>query len=251
MSKLPVTESDLHAYVDGVLPEARRAELEEYLASHPDEAERVASYRRQNEMLHARFDPVLDEIIPQRLKARPARWFRPALRHAAVVAWIAIGGVIGWHLHALEPDRRMEATAWPKRAAIAHVVYSPEVRHPVEVGADQETHLVNWLSKRLGAELRVPHLGDLGYSLVGGRLLPGDRGPAAQFMYQDVRGQRLTLYVRVNPADGRDTAFRFAQEHNVGVFYWVDRKLGYALSGEVEKNELLRVATAVYRRLNP
>jgi anti-sigma factor RsiW len=131
------------------------------------------------------------------------------------------------------------------------VVYSPEVRHPVEVGADQETHLVNWLSKRLGAQLKVPHLGSIGYTLVGGRLLPGERGPVAQFMYQDGKGQRLTLYVRTNPDDTRETAFRFAQENKVGVFYWLDHKLGYALSGEVEKAELLRVATAVYRQLNP
>ena len=131
------------------------------------------------------------------------------------------------------------------------MVYSPEVRHPVEVGADQEAHLVRWLSKRLGTTLKVPHLGGLGYSLVGGRLLPGDRGPVAQFMYQDGKGQRLTLYVRVNPDDSRETAFRFAQERGVGVFYWLDRKLGYALSGEVEKRELLRIATGVYRQLNP
>jgi anti-sigma factor RsiW len=81
--------------------------------------------------------------------------------------------------------------------------------------------------------------------------LPGERGAVAQFMYQDVKGQRLTLYVRTNPDDARETAFRFAQEHNVGVFYWLDRKLGYALSGEIGKAELLRVATAVYRQLNP
>lgn len=41
-------------------------------------------------------------------------------------------------------------------AAVAYAVYSPEKRHPVEVGADQEQHLVNWLSKRLGAILKAP-----------------------------------------------------------------------------------------------
>jgi anti-sigma factor RsiW len=61
----------------------------------------------------------------------------------------------------------------------------------------------------------------------------------------------LTLYVRVNVEDNRETAFRFAQENRVGVFYWLDRKLGYALSGEVDRTELLRIATAVYRQLNP
>lgn len=251
MSILPVTESELQAYVDGVLPESRRAQVEAYLAGHAEDAERVAAYRRQNESLRAQFGPVAEEPIPERLRVPPARRGRLWLQVAAAVACTTLGGVIGWHLQGYYHEQRLESSAWARRAAIAHVVYSPEVRHPVEVGADQEAHLVNWLSKRLGAPLKVPHLGGIGYTLVGGRLLPGDRGPVAQFMYQDAKGQRLTLYVRTNPDDTRETAFRFAQENNVGVFYWLDRKLGYALSGEVEKAELLRVATTVYRQLNP
>lgn len=251
MNMLPLTEADLHALVDGRLPETRRTEVEAYLANHPDDAERVAAYCRQNEALRAQFGPIAEETVPERLQLwhiRPARhWFR----FAAVAAWVMLGGVTGWHLHAYRSEQHLESSAWARRAAVAHVVYSPEVRHPVEVGADQETHLVNWLSKRLGAQLKVPHLGNIGYTLVGGRLLPGDRGPVAQFMYQDAKGQRLTLYVRTNSDDSRETAFRFAQENNIGVFYWLDRKLGYALSGEVEKTELLRVATTVYRQLNP
>lgn len=251
MSRLPVTEADLHAYVDGVLPAERIAEVEAYLAEHPEEAARVAAYRAQLTALHREFDALLDEPVPARFQIVRPWWLRPLARYAAVAAWIALGGVAGWQLHEFSAPARTETATWPRRAAIAHVVYSPEVRHPVEVGADQEAHLVAWLSKRLGAPIKAPQLGGLGYSLVGGRLLPGERGPVAQFMYQDGKGQRLTLYVRVNPDESRETAFRFAQEHGVGVFYWLDRKLGYALSGEVDKNELLRVATAVYRQLNP
>ncbi len=70
-------------------------------------------------------------------------------------------------------------------------------------------------------------------------------------MYQDAQGQRLTLYVRTNREHNQETAFRFAQEGNVRVFYWIDRGLGYALSGEIRKEDLLRVATAVYQHLNP
>lgn len=252
MSNFTITEADLHAYVDGALPEARRAEVEIYLAARPQEAERVQAYRQQNEELHRLFDPVLDETAPERLRVplTARRGFFP-LRYAAVVAWVTLGGVIGWQLGGMQHSTTANSAAFARRAAIAHVVYSPEVRHPVEVGADQETHLVNWLSKRLGAQLKVPHLGDLGYTLVGGRLLPGDNGPVAQFMYQDAKGQRLTLYVRTNAEERRETAFRFAKENNVAVFYWLDGRLGYALSAEIAKDELLRVATAVYRQLNP
>src|SRR6202008_1834129 len=94
--------------------------------------------------------------------------------------WIALGiglgGLGGWQLHArgaVTPPQA-EVPGFVKRAAGPAPVYSPEVRHPVEVGADKEQHLVAWLSKRLGAQLRAPKLEALGYSLVGGRLLPGD-----------------------------------------------------------------------------
>ncbi len=247
----PVTEAELHAYVDGALSSPRAAEVEAHLAEHPEDAARVAAYRGQAAALHREFDPVLDEPLSRQIEVPRRAWVRPLLRYVAVIAWFTLGAVAGWQLHAYTAGRQAEATSWARRAAIAHVVYSPEVRHPVEVGADQEAHLVTWLSKRLGASLKIPHLGEIGYSLVGGRLLPGERGPVAQFMYQDSKGQRLTLYVRVNPDDSSVTAFRFAQESGVGVFYWLDSKLGYALSGEVEKAELLRVANAVYRQLNP
>jgi anti-sigma factor RsiW len=249
MNATPVTEADLHAYVDAVSPPARSAEVEAYLAERPEEAARVRSYREQILALRREFDPVLDEPVPERLL--PQRRRRTHVRYAAAAACIVLGGVIGWYLRAYTSDRLLEPAAWAHRAVVAHIVYSPEVRHPVEVGADQEAHLVAWLSKRLGAQLNVPRLGSLGYTLVGGRLLPGERGPVAQFMYQDAKGTRLTLYVRANADGNRETAFRFAQERGIGVFYWLDHQLGYALSGDVEKSELLRVATAVYKQLNP
>lgn len=249
--KPPVTEAELHAYVDGALPALRSAEVDAYLAAHPEDAARVAAYKEQLAVLRREYDPVLNEPLPDALRFPGRAKTRPLLRYAAVFAGFALGVAVGWQLRAYNTDRQVDSTTWARRAAIAHVVYSPEVRHPVEVGADQEAHLVRWLSKRLGTSLRIPHLGEIGYSLVGGRLLPGDRGPVAQFMYQDGKGLRLTLYVRVNPDESRETAFHFAQERGVGVFYWLDRKLGYALSGEVNKPELLRVATAVYRQLNP
>src|SRR6478752_847546 len=179
MSERQVTEPELHAYVDGALSAARAAEIETYLAAHPEDAARVAAYREQVVALRREFNRVLDEPLPRRLQMARGSWPRLMLRYAAVIAWITLGGVVGWQLHAYNAvGTRSDASNWARRAALAHAVYSPEVRHPVEVGADQEAHLVAWLSKRLGTQLRVPHLGGIGYSLVGGRLLPGDQGPA-------------------------------------------------------------------------
>ena len=205
-----------------------------------------------------RFEPVLEEPVPARLVRAARRGTR--LRSLAVAAgWVALGVAIGtmagWQLHALRapaPVAQPEAPVIARRAALAHATYAPEVRHPVEVGADQEEHLVAWLSKRLGGDVRAPRLDGEGMALVGGRLLPRDPGPVAQFMYQNAQGRRVTLYVRTEGPDQRETAFRFTREGNVRVFYWIDRKFGYALSSaDLERDELLKLANVVYRQLNP
>ena len=172
-------------------------------------------------------------------------------RYAIAAGWFVAGAALGWLVHEFAGDRPPSRASLARQAAVAHAVYSPEVRHPVEVGAAEQEHLVNWLSKRLGAKLRAPLLTREGYELVGGRLLPGESGAVAQFMYQDAKGKRLTLYVSRLAAENRDTAFRFSQEDKVAVFYWIDGRLGYALSGEMPKPELLEIATSVYRQLNP
>lgn len=248
----PVTEDELHAFADGLLPDGRRAAVEAHLAAHAGDAERVRSWTAATAALHSAFDGVLDEPVPARLAAaaRPARRLAPRLAVAAAI--LAAGGA-GWLLRgAVGPGAAPAAEAGAPlahQAAVAHAVYVPEVRHPVEVGAAEEAHLVGWLSKRLGSSLRAPHLGGLGWDLLGGRLLPGDRGPVAQLMYADAAGRRLTLYVARAASGEAGTAFRFSQEGAVGVFTWVDRSMGYALSGELPRPELLRVADAVYAQI--
>ena len=245
-----ITEADLHAYTDGQLDDARRVQVQAHLAQHAAAAEQVRVWREQNEALRVRYNPVLNEPLPQRLLAPHAqrrRWQSYAIAAGAM----GLGFALGWMVQSNRTDQFVEAAALPRRAAVAYAVYAPEVRHPVEVGADQQEHLVKWLSKRLGSDLKAPLLTQQGFDLVGGRLLPGGKGPVAQFMYQDSRGQRITLYVSLRDAEPRDTAFRFSQEDKVSVFYWIDGKLGYALSGEMDRASLLAVATVVYRQLNP
>jgi anti-sigma factor RsiW len=269
----PITEADLHAYVDGQLTAVRQAEVESWLASRPEEAARVAAYVEQKEGLHALLDPVLDEALPQRVReaaARPRRpWYLQQL--AASFAIALVSGTTGWGLHVMvaggdapvsvatggapQAVAMASAAGFAQRAAVAHVVYSPDQRRPVEVDAAHEDELVAWLSKRMGAPMKPPHLQALGYSLEGGRLLPGGRGPVAQFMYRDAAGGKLTLYVSNEVADpsapgkNSDSAFRFAEQGPIKVFYWVDGPFGYAISADADAQSLTRVSTEVYRQL--
>jgi anti-sigma factor RsiW len=203
----------------------------------------------QNALLRRHFEPVLTEPIPARMYLQPPKW----IDYARVAAWVVVGIAIGLaipYVGGVAPAPAMVTVSpLPVRAARAHLVYSPEVRHPVEVEAKEKDHLVKWLSKRLDRPLKVPTLSGEGFELLGGRLLPGADGPVAQFMYQDASGKRLTLYVAHRNKGDKLTAFRFAQEGGVQVFYWIDDDCGYALSGEIDKPALNRIASSVYKQL--
>ncbi len=269
----------------GNSPPSGSARSRLYSPSRPDEALRVERYRAQTRELRALFDPVLDEALPQRvLRAAQPRtpWYLQRL--AAGIAIALVSGATGWGLHggvsnrasstALAPQgpasiTMASATGFAQRAAVAHAVYSPEQRRPVEVDAAHEDQLVAWLSKRMGSPMKPPHLQAVGYALEGGRLLPGGQGPVAQFMYRDESGSRLTLYVSNEigelgtsrgtkpnttagtPTDAnKDTAFRFAREGKVNVFYWIEGPFGYAISADADRAALARVSGEVYRQLN-
>jgi anti-sigma factor RsiW len=198
-------------------------------------------------LIRRAFDPVLTEPVPARMHLRRPAWIGYARAASILAVGIAIGVASAPYLPTYgdaAPERGL-----PMRAARAHAVYVSEVRHPVEVDASQQAHLVAWLSKRLDYKLRIPVLANEGYELLGGRLLPGAQGPVAQFMYQEPSGARLTLYVSRRTGAESPTAFRFAQEGNVSVFYWIDRDCGYALSGDLDRPKLAKVANAVYRQL--
>jgi anti-sigma factor RsiW len=246
-----IDEDTLHAFVDGRLDEARRLEVEAWLAAHPEDAARVRDWDAQNQAFHAAFDAVLNEPLPLEL-VRAARRRRPAWRHlwraAAGVAALAMTGLIGYGI-GLRSAEPVILAQMPRDAALAHVVFTPEQRHPVEVEAAHADHLVKWLSKRLGSELRAPDFSGQGFQLLGGRLLSGGKGPVAQFMYQDQGERRVTLYVRREAGVTAGTGFRHARENGVEVFYWIDRDMGYALSGDIGHGEMQRLADAAYRQI--
>ena len=267
-----INQDKLHAYVDGQLDQTQQSRVEAWLAGHPDEAASIHAYRIQNTRLHETYDTVLDEIIPPELEAivtgrakeRPAHgntvprswvspwvspWVSQGMKLAASIVLLVVGGVGGWLLHdAQGPSAARLAASFADQAMGAHRVFVAEVKHPVEVPANQEAHLVAWLSKRLGTTLRAPDLTPVGFNLIGGRLLAEGAQPAAQFMYEESGGRRVTIYVRAS--DGAsDTSFRFVSDQGVSAFYWVDQAFAYALVAPMERNQLMAIAQRAYSDL--
>ena len=247
----PINDDDLHAAADGRLPPARQAEVDAAIAGSADAA-RVSFYRRLNAGLHAGYDFMLSEPVPERLTARPRRrsWLPLARVAAVVVALLAAGGAGGWLAHSMTEDYERPAEALADLAADAHLVYSPDVLHPVEVPSQDKEHLQKWLSKRLDRPVQVPDLSAVGYEFLGGRLLPADREMAGQLMYQNVTGNRVSLYF-IPASDQNETAFRYVPVGNVSVYYWHDDSLAYALASELPREQLKAICNEVYSKLNP
>jgi anti-sigma factor RsiW len=257
-------EAELHAYVDGRLDATRRASVEARLATDTESSERVQDWMAQRHILRALNADVLDEPIPEHLlhaadllqhrSSRLGQWQRWGGLAAAVLMAFGLGwgSHMQWQTGAFGAVPR-QTVVFAHQAAVAHAVYMPEVRHPVEVDATQQQHLVQWLSKRLNRQLKVPNLAAVGYELVGGRLLPGDGGARAQFMYQNSAGERVTLYLgAIEGAQQKgidQTAFRFANEGGISTFYWVDQGFGCALSGKLPRQTMLQLSEAVYKQL--
>ena len=248
-----ITEADLHAYVDGDLKPDQRVLVEKYLDANPAMRTKVDGWLEQKNVLHASFDHILHEPLPPGMQVKqttrdPGRYFRHAF---AAMMYLSIGIIVG---NFVSPDelkvRHAEnKSAYITQAFAAHAVYTPEVMHPVEVGVDQQDHLVKWLTKRLETPLRTPQLSQYGYQLIGGRLLPASTNPAAQLMYESSTGDRLTLYIRRASQSQNDTAFQFAQRNGVSLFYWMDEQVGYVLAADAPRERLLDLATTIYRQL--
>ena len=273
----------LSAWLDQALEPAEQARVEAWLREHPADAALTRLWAADRDALRRRLETVLDEPVPPALlqtvagggrsstaAANAPRWRRPAMAAGLLLGGTLLGLLIGIGAVTRSPASfaalplpwrppSLAATSWPHRAAVAHAVYAPEVRHPVEVNVvegsaaeqkAQEEHLARWLGKRLNLPVRLYDLRPQGFELVGGRLLPDLAGPSAQLMYQNSAGLRVTLYLR-RPEAGSDTAFQFQREGDLNLFYWIEAGFGVALVGKLPREQLLALANAVYRQAEP
>lgn len=248
---LPTTD-DLHAFVDGRLAPDRMEAVEAYIAAHPEAAAAVADYRRIDAALHEAYDGVFDEPLPAgHVALIRDRRLRFAVPMAAAVAGLLVGIGLGLAWRGGTGADQSQLLALAEGSSAAYVVYAPEKRHPVEVAAAEADHLSAWLSNRMGMSLPIPRLGDLGFELVGGRLLVGENAPAALLMYENAQGRRIVLYVRNDLSAGEGAPMRYLRQADTGVVAWSDGSRGFGLAGGFSEKELLPAAQSVLAQLSP
>ncbi len=257
MKGRPVDDNDLQAYADGLLPQERQAFVEAELARDPELAGKVAGWQRQNEALRGLYAHVAREAVPASLSPyridRTVRIGRGRMLRmaAAAVLLASASATAGWYGRDLATA--LPGTAFSPEASLvgeamaAHSLYTREVVHAVEVKADQEQHLASWLSKRLDRPLVVPDLSKEGLTFVGGRLLPANDGPAAQYMYEDASGRRVTLYI-IPTSEAEETSLRYTEAKGLQSYLWTDNELACALVGDLPRAHLQQIAMSAYKQ---
>ena len=251
----------LSAWLDGELEAAQTANVEAWIAEHPEDAERVQGWATDRDTLREQLAPLTQKPLPAAALAllRHKSTGQQAWLQAAMAAGLLlVGGLVGaglmWQAQSqglwaagTAAQGQGGAIEWVHRAAVAHAVYVPEVRHAVEVKANEE-HLARWLTKRLTMPVKLFDLREQGFELVGGRLLPDAQTPSAQLMYQATGGkERVTVYLR-KPEANTPAAFRFERQGELSLFYWVDGATGYALVGSLPREQLLAMAESIYKQ---
>jgi anti-sigma factor RsiW len=237
----------LHAYVDDELDAVDRKAIEELLDTDPAAREALASYRSQNEALRRAFTGTLEEPVPPQLVESirrggvSKRWV--ISQTAAAIIFVMIGGATGFFLGREPLVSRAPTLA--DEALVAHEIYSAEVRHPVEVAANDRQHLQTWLSNRVGVAFTVPDLSDDGYSLLGGRLVAAGDRPAAQLMYEDASKRRITIFLTSNPTKS-EAALRVEHQGKFIACYWMEGSLEFAVAGELDEAPMMKLARDIY-----
>lgn len=250
----PISEADLHGYLDGELSVERRAEVEAYLATHPEQAARVAEYGNLTLTLHRLFDgeempenPKIETLTDDLVGAlRRRRTARRLVGVAAAVVILATGTGLATGVHDRFRQAEDRFLAFTRQATNAHMLFANGVPSQDEFDAGDSATVVSWLSQRLtGIPVRTPDLSALGYALSIERILPSADGPAAQLMYRNRKGgDPITLFIGKS-RDKRQNAFTYVQNDDLSIFYWQEGPFAYSLAGNLDRVELLSLAEEV------
>lgn len=257
MIRRDFSERDIHMALDGELPSDERAAYEAWLDANPEMKAKSARFTADRTALQAAFAGVLDEPVPARLRKvvlgeAPVKVAVPRTRWwlAAAAAVLVVAGGLGGYLAGIAGigQENPAEDRLAEQAIAAHVVFAAEKRHAVEVPASDKDHLETWLSNRVGLKLVAPDLTANGFQLVGGRLLPAGESKAAMLLYEDDKGQRISLFVTAQSAENAKGTYASAQDGPRAV-YWLDKGYGCAVVGSLPREQLAIVAKSAYGQL--
>jgi anti-sigma factor RsiW len=243
---MDISESELHAYVDGALDAARADAVAARLAADPALAQRVAGFKADMTMLKKFYGPLADRPVPAEWLAL-AQNSRPAL---PAYSWRLVGAIAAVLLVAmvlapfayrqLAPGRTGEIVT----AALSAREAPAEKTIRVAGDAGQYDAAI---SSAIAEKVKVPDLGKMGYRLSTIRFYPGaPGGSAAELVYRSQDDKLFTLYLRRSDGTARFDQF---ERQGLRVCVWQDDQLGMVMAGNVSTAAMQRLASLAYTGL--
>lgn len=270
--------ADLHAYVDDCLEPDERQAFEQQMAQDPALARRAALWRGQNSAIHAAFEGEGARAFPISIVRHQNETFGRAVRsgatgaktsgeHPARASLVAVAETgrpsvrilardafrpwLVWRL-ALAVSSLALAFVWAPAATVipgerlgeagfaAFQAFARPRVEPVEFATSDTAEAQAWLTIRLGRPVTLPAT-PAALKLVGARIAPYPGAPAGFLVY---RWQDRLVGLLVQSLDAPATTepqLLAADGGTAAVWTW--RGQGFALAGDLDAAELLKIAT--------
>jgi anti-sigma factor RsiW len=242
MSAGPISDLDLHAYIDGELPPDRAALVAARLEVDPQLAALVDAYRADHALLGRIFDPVLAWDLPTPVRETPGPAPRRHVRSlglgaAAAAAVILVIGSLTLRNTGKAPDSLVADALTARDGAIV-----PERELPAP-GNDVSATVAQYL----GVAVKTPDLAEAGWTLrTIGFYRTGKAERFVQLAYSDAGGRLFTIALQAKPGTQR---FEITRQDALWRCVWQNDEIEAVMLGKVSQHEMLQMATMSYTAL--
>ncbi|WP_455210765.1 anti-sigma factor family protein [Kaarinaea lacus] len=158
-----------------------------------------------------------------------------------VVIGVVIGGMVS-SSHSTVTDATPSSGFAESQATQAHLFYRIEGRSALETNNEKQQQLLNWLSGRLGKEIRLIDFSEMGYKNIGLMLVPATSNFAMVTVYEDDQGQKLSLYIGLRDAGKTDDVACVARENTKSLCSWASDKLQFVVVSDLAINDTKQLA---------
>jgi anti-sigma factor RsiW len=240
---MPFTEEELHAYLDGELPETRRRVVEAHLRTHREDARRLEAYRADGAAIARIFSRAGEAIEWSKSEPVHVNTSSSSIpwRRAAAIALFIAGATLGllWQNHGTNDDLRQ----FGRQAAIEYELLNNGKSTPVMTVSLEE--VTRALSTALGSSVQFHDPSGSGYRLVGSRVMPAVGATRVQLAFRGPDAEVITMFLEARPK-AADTPFQTVKTDTNTTVVWIDDEVACAVSGVLDPDKLEAAGRLIY-----
>ncbi len=242
----PITEEELHAYLDSQLDASRRIEVEEYLARSPALAARMMADMHARHLLRLAFSEDSDRPSAAALSAarrleRALEWRRVARRIRSLAACVFLVGA-GWFAHS-HADLFRLGDAHARPAFIEDAVRSQEAAL-IRSHMVSQRHTENYDPQEIKTVTGIS-LPDFpqDWRVIDSEIFPSSSGESVELTLEAGELGRVWLFAS-RPGTNTDVIpLSTIRGRNSTTVYWQKKEAAFALTGSASDAALERAAS--------